>query len=338
MPPSPSDLAIEPVAPDDEPVLREWFQLVRAARDADHPTDPPPCWADHRGLLSHPWPGEPARGWLTRAGGDVVGAATLALPQLDNTGSALAEILVAPAHRRRGVGRLLLAQLVDEARAAGRGRLIGEARSPLEGRSAGQAFAEAAGAHEALTDVRRRLHLPADAGAWAGLAADAAAASRGYELVQWTDVTPDAWVDDIARLTARMSTDAPLGDLHWEPERYDAARMRAREAVFAARGRGMTVTAAHGPDGRLVAFTELGTEASVDRHAHTWNTLVQPEHRGHRLGMRVKLANLALLRERFPATRTVDTYNAASNRHMIAINEAIGFRALDRMSEYERDL
>jgi len=33
--------------------------------------------------------------------------------------------------------------------------------------------------------------------------------------------------------------------------------------------------------------------------------------------------------------RRTDTYNAASNTHMIAINEAMGFRPHDLLGEYE---
>lgn len=331
--PATRDVAVTEVGPTDRAAMDAWFALARTAQAADRPHDPPPCPVAHRAELTAPQPGTASRAWLATAGGQVVGVGALDLPLLDNTDNALAGVLVAPAHRGRGVGATLLARLAAEARAAGRSRLIVEAHAPLTGPSPGTAFAQARGAHLALLSVRRRLDVAtATAGGSAG------ASERGYDLVQWTDGTPDEWLDDIARLSARMSTDAPLGDLHWAPERHDAQRVRDRDAMCAARGLRMSVTAARAPDGRLAAFTEIAVATSTPWHGANWDTLVLPEHRGHGLGLRVKLANLALTRARFPGLRTVDTCNAASNSHMIAINDAIGFRPHDLLYEYELPL
>lgn len=64
----------------------------------------------------------------------------------------------------------------------------------------------------------------------------------------------------------------------------------------------------------------------------------RPEHRRRRLGLQVQLANLEFARTLHRAIRQIDTYNAVANPHMIAINEAIGFRPLDRLLEYQLDL
>lgn len=328
--PTVQDITVTAVEPTDRAAVDAWFALARAAQAADRPADPPPCPVAHRAELTAPWPGTASRAWLATAGGEAVGVGALDLPLLDNTDNALAGVLVAPAHRGRGVGATLLARLAAEARAAGRSRLIGEAHAPLTGPSPGTAFAQARGAHVALLSVRRRLDVAAATACGA-----AVASSGGYDLVQWTDGTPDEWLDDIARLSARMSTDAPLGELHWTPEHHDAQRVRDRDAMCASRGLRVSVTAARAPDGRLVAFTEIAVATSTPWHGANWDTLVLPEHRGHGLGLRVKLANLALTRARFPELRTVDTCNAASNSHMIAINDAMGFRPHDLLCEYE---
>ena len=332
-------LSLDTVAPDDEQALRDWFALLAAAQAHDVPADPPPCQVEHRARLVVPDPGYVETVWLARAGAETVGVAVLALPTLDNPDGALGELVVAPRHRRRGVGRRLLRQLTDAARAAGRTRLIIEAREPLDEPGPAPAFLIAAGARKALADQRRRLALPpADPALLAVLGAKAAVAAAGYDLVQWTGATPPEWLDDLAVLTARMSTDAPRDDLHWDAEHFDADRLRALDASRAARGARRTVTAARAPDGRLVAYTDIFRSASVAWYANQGDTIVAPEHRGHRLGMLVKLANLDRVRRDAPGLRVIDTYNADSNPWMVSINESMGYRPYDRLGEWELDL
>ena len=44
------------------------------------------------------------------------------------------------------------------------------------------------------------------------------------------------------------------------------------------------------------------------------------------------------LRAAEPATRILATQNAASNVHMIAVNDALGFRAVERIAEFQKPL
>jgi hypothetical protein len=54
--------------------------------------------------------------------------------------------------------------------------------------------------------------------------------------------------------------------------------------------------------------------------------------------MLVKLENLHRTLEVVPGLRCVDTWNAAENANMIAINEAIGFRPVDTVVLWQYDL
>ncbi|GAA4857655.1 GNAT family N-acetyltransferase [Pseudonocardia benzenivorans] len=329
-----TDVEITRVA--DEPGLRTWFDVGAAAAAHDRPADPPPSWAETRAELTRPWPRRVVEHWVARRDGEAVGALSLAMPTHDNVGSALVDGDVLPAHRRRGIGRALLARAAERARAHNRTRLILEVRRGGEG----EALMRAVGARAALHDRRRRLPLPpADPAALARLEAEAVAAAPGYTVVGWDGPTPAEHLDDIARLSGRMSTDAPFDDLHWEPEAYDAARIREIDAALAVRGVTALVTAARvGATGPLVAFTVLLHRTEVPWHAGQGDTLVEPAHRGHRLGARVKLANLARLAATAPGVRAVDTWNADSNPWMVAINEAMGFRPYDAWTEWELDV
>lgn len=329
---------IEPVAPDDEPALREWFALESAVQVADRPDDPLPTWTEHRVALRHPWPGLEPSTWVARGvSGAVVGAAGLSLPTLDNLDNARVELVVAPGCRRSGIGRALLTHVAELARERGRSRLIGHVREPLNATSPGAAFAASTGASHVLANQCRRLTVPMpDEAGLDRRREQARVAASGYSLVQWTGSTPEEHLDDVARLIGRMSTDAPLGDLQWGAECYDAQRVRDNDAARRARGRTSVVTAAQeDATGRLVAFTDMNIGTDVDWHVWQNDTIVDPPHRGHRLGMLIKTANLALLRARYPAARSIDTWNADSNPWMISINDAMGFRPLDRWGVWE---
>jgi GNAT superfamily N-acetyltransferase len=201
-------------------------------------------------------------------------------------------------------------------------------------------FATAAGFRCVLPDVQRRLDLRAiDAGVHERMLADAWAHAEGYSLVQWTGTTPEGLVDDTSVLESRMSTDPPLDDLKWEPEPADPERLRQRDAMLVGRGQVRYVTAArHDASGLLVGFTSLVRNATDPVGGHQWETIVLPEHRGHRLGVLLKLENLRYVRQHEPDMRTVDTWNAASNTHMVAVNEAVGFRPVRLWGEWEKRL
>jgi GNAT superfamily N-acetyltransferase len=92
------------------------------------------------------------------------------------------------------------------------------------------------------------------------------------------------------------------------------------------------------PSGRLVALTELSLSKHSPGQAWQQITVVHPDHRGHRLGLAVKLANLDLLAERAPDVRLVVTGNAAVNKPMIAVNEMMGFEVFTEGAFWQKHL
>ncbi|HEY3895567.1 MAG TPA: GNAT family N-acetyltransferase [Pseudonocardiaceae bacterium] len=323
------EVSLARVEPGDEQALAQWYELRCAVARADQPDDPPPCPIFEHARFHHPWPGEAETAWLARVAGSVVGGCVLYLPMLDNLDKALGDVLVAPAHRRGGIGRALLDHLRAEAGRQCRNSLVFGVDQPLDPAAPDPAgrFAAASGAVPALFETRRRLSLAeVDSAALVRLEEQARDRSRGYSVVQWVGDTPHQWLEGMAYLTARMIIDAPLDDLRWDPEVYDAARMQACDASCLARGLHLVTTAAVDGTGRLVAFTRLAGHATSRWFAGQADTIVDPVHRGHRLGMLIKLANLKLARTQRPELRVIDTCNADSTPYMVRINEAIGFR------------
>ena len=62
------------------------------------------------------------------------------------------------------------------------------------------------------------------------------------------------------------------------------------------------------------------------------------EHRGHRLGLAVKLANVDALGAIFPSVRLIETANAQENAPMIAVNEMMGFEVAADTTLWEKTL
>jgi GNAT superfamily N-acetyltransferase len=334
-------LTFETVDPADDTALRPWFDVRRAGQDADHAGLAPDRWEHvrldfrvlpptYRGVLRlardpHGTPVAAMRHWLTDA---------------DNTDIDEVDLVVHPAFRRRGIGRAALDDVRAVAAAEGRRRVLAQVTGPVGAESPGDAFAASVGARMLLAELTRVLDLAAlDGPRLAQLRADAEAHAGGYRLVQWAGDVPNDLVDGFARLRTQLMHDVPMGELEWSPEVFDAGRIRAGDEANRRRGRRRIATAAvHADSGELVAYTDIGTYVLPGPTAWQWDTLVLDKHRGHRLGLLIKLANLDLLREHAPSVQQVRAVNAADNRHMIAINEALGFVVAERSDEWQLDL
>jgi GNAT superfamily N-acetyltransferase len=271
------------------------------------------------------------------------------LPLLDNTDNAVVNVATRPAYRRQGYGTAMLKHLTARARAQNRTRLIGDIGEPMPPSSPGDAsptpppcvlFSTKVGARPVTSEVRRLLRIgDIDDVRLSHLSQDAAAHSTDYSLIQWEGPAPADVIDDLVVLHSRMTIDAPLEDLDWEPENWTPERYREREQRVVANGQVCLCTVArHDPSGQVVALTDIGLTSAQPELAYQWATIVLPSHRGHRLGMLVKLANLEYLRTSRPHVRTLNTWNAAINDHMVGINEAIGFRAVERWREWQLEL
>lgn len=324
---------IETLDPADDTRVAEVLALWREAQTVDRPRDPAFTPTSERGRIVHPLPDEPTTYHLAYDGGRLVGVADLELPNLDNTGTGWMQLHVRPEARRRGTGDALWAHVAQRCRAADRKLVVFEAAMD----SPGEVFARRHGAELGILSARRRLVVDDGARALAGaLAAGAHEHAVGYELHSFRGATPARWLGGLAYLQGRMSIDAPLDDLEWEPEHYDADRQRGREALFEAHGiRAHTTLAVQARTGAVAGFSTIGLCVDDLTAGHQWNTIVDPDHRGHRLGILVKAANLRFTLAHEPAMATVLTWNAVSNAHMIAVNEAMGFRLWDHWGEWQ---
>lgn len=322
--------------------MRAAYDVWRTAYLEDDPDNPLPTFPEILARAQGPQDNEAVEIHLLRdAGGTAVGCYWLGLPQKDNLELVETDLGVHPAHQGQGHGRRLLEHLLARCAELGRYQVITGLAEPPDGQETrATRFATAAGARRSLGEVRRTLHLAElDRDKLAALRADAEERAQGYTVLGWTGPCPDEYVDDYAALVARMSTDAPLGDLGIEPEHWDANRIRSRDEVVRLQGRTpLTTVARRGDDGPLVAFTDIMVTRHDRENAFQWDTLVRREDRGHRLGQLVKLVNLDRLLEAAPEVRRVHTWNADVNSWMVAINEAMGFRVARLENAWRLDL
>jgi RimJ/RimL family protein N-acetyltransferase len=62
---------------------------------------------------------------------------------------------------------------------------------------------------------------------------------------------------------------------------------------------------------------------------------VSRAHRGHRLGLLLKIAMMRWLAEAEPQLELLETWNNADNRFMISVNELLGYRLSNTFATYE---
>ena len=95
---------------------------------------------------------------------------------------------------------------------------------------------------------------------------------------------------------------------------------------------------AFAPDGELVGYTDVFVPPHVEHRAEIGITMVLPEHRGHALGLAMKLATHASLQAAVPSCRLVSTSNADVNAAMNAVNERMGYRWVEQLLEVQKTL
>jgi GNAT superfamily N-acetyltransferase len=295
-----------------------------------------------------PWwqdPQSPRRLFGVRIDGRLVGRAMYDRLVSDPDTAWLMVSVLSP-YRNRGIGTAMADAIEQHCRAEGRSKLLvytASADGPGDRIPSPTGFGGVpAGNPEVRFLVKRgyrlqqvergsRLPLPATL--------EVPEPATGYRLHYWAGRTPQEWVDDMALLLTRMSTDAPSAGLEEPEDVWTPERIATVEPAHELSPRSMlTAAVEHVPSGRLAGFTTLSVPAETDRAVHQDDTLVLHEHRGNRLGMLLKLANLHHLQREHPGHPSVVTFNAEENRYMLDVNEAVGFVPMGYEGAWRLDL
>lgn len=326
---------LDPEHPDERDVAGA-VAVSEAARAVDAPWAVADTVTSYLARLRHGDDGYPLVAAVARDQlGRPVGTLRIMMPHWDNAHLAVLRVVVDPRDRRRGLGRALFEAGMARIQADGRRLLSGWS---FEG-TAGVDFQKAMGLDPVLPEVFRRLDVPAMD--WPRLDqryADAQAHAAGYELVRMPGPVPDELLPAVATMTEAIN-DAPTDGLEMEDEVFPPERIRAFESYLAAHGRRLyRVLARERATGTLAGHTVVDGDRERPWLASQGDTSVVRAHRGHRLGLLLKIEMLRWLREVEPQLGSIDTGNAASNAHMIRVNEALGYEVVGRIIEGQRHL
>jgi len=285
---------------------------------------------------------EPLEMWAVEDTGEVVGVASIWLPQQDNTSFVWFDVSVHPEARRRGAGSALMQRVVERATEERRATLVTDTMVPADSSQdhPHRRFLDRHGFTLNNTEIVRHLTLPVSEDLLSRLADQARPRFEGtYRLETHVNGAP---VDQLPTLTSvmnQLSVDAPTGDLELEEESFDPARYAEYLQLERQQNRTrLTTVAIHVSTGDVVAYSDLILPAGAPTTVWQWGTLVHRDHRGHRLGMAVKVDNLRRLQIEDPGRERVVTGNDDTNSWMVSINERLGFEVVELCPAYQRKL
>ena len=304
----------------DDALMRQLVAFAHAVDGEVHPEDPRRPDAMIEARLRTTSKLSQRREFIASAGDRLVGRAMFSR-NLTGSNEHIREIELAvhPDHRRRGVGRALLAAGLSEI-AEGDAKLIEwftTSRVPASG-----AVSTHLGATPGLRMRVSQLELGsidrALMQAWAALI-------PGYRLEWIVDQIP-AHLLEQALEAFRAINRMPLEDLDMEPWKFTEEIVRDWERTR--KGRGQTywlILAIENATGEAAGFTDVVFDHRYPHQIHQGGTAVDPKHQGRDIGKCVKAMMVNRIIAEMPEARFIRTENAGSNAPMLAINVKMGF-------------
>lgn len=231
-------------------------------------------------------------------------------------------IRVLPAHRRQGIGSMILTRLAELAEGLGRHRLQGVFFDTVP---AGHEFARVVGATEnmefhenvvRIDDIDRSLMDD-----WSEIGVTRA---PGYSIELIEGPIPQARFADVAHLFHVLERDMPMSD-DFEPRNWNAEVVRQQQEQLLKGTESLVALAIHDESDVAVGMSQLLRRISDPTTWLVTVTMVDPTHRGRSLGKWVKgKVNVAAL-GLWEGGVYEETGNAFTNEPMLAINRAMGF-------------
>ena len=259
----------------------------------------------------------------------------------ENLHSLRIDIHVEPSERRQGYGTQVLSHMEEVAKELGRSEVFFHVIEGAEevAVAPNRFFAPGTGCQLIDELARRDLMWPVSLDELQRQLDAVAPLAQGYDLHVWQGSAPDWIVPSLISLMARMGVESNFADIDVDVAKFDEARLRHYEGMVRDMGRDLLVTAATDrATGEVAGYTELTVSRNDPATAYQWDTLVARVHRGHRLGMVLKLRNLQEFARAGYVTRRISTFNSVHNTPMIDVNEALGARLAGAMVTWRKKL
>ncbi|MDF8265515.1 GNAT family N-acetyltransferase [Luteipulveratus flavus] len=317
----------------DDTALRQAHEALERSSAVDRPWFEPTPYDEWVADVRFVEPEERFELWGAWEDDSVVGAAMVWLPDADNTWMLWTELDVHPDHRGRGHGTGLVEQMVSRARDEKRTTVLTEFRVPQKDfeNHPYRRFALARGFEPGWVENVRHMPLPVSEELLTRHGDASAKAAEAYDVKLFAGDVPDEYVQGLCDLYNLLGVDAPSGVVEFEPETMTPKRVRDFWALQREQGRTrLFALAIDRETGAVAAHSDLVVPPPPSTQVWQWGTYVHRDHRGHRLGMAVKVANLRRLQEEFPGRTLVRTSNADNNAYMVAINEDLGFEIVEK--------
>jgi mycothiol synthase len=241
-------------------------------------------------------------------------------------------VCVRQGYRRQGIGSGLLDVICREAESDGRTTLVW---STFDTVPAGSAFSRRFGARVARVNQTSGLRLSdVDWTLVHRWTSHSAGCGRGYRLEMIDGVFPTELRRDAATFHHIMQT-APRDDLDAGDVLLDEGDIAEFDHALVEAGLERCTILVRDPSGVCVGGTEVTFEPWEPSTVLQQNTGIEPAHRGLGLAKWAKAAMLERIRSERPRAQRVVTGNASSNSAMLAINDALGFKAISIRTEWQ---
>lgn len=279
--------------------------------------------------------------FVAESEGRIVGISVCGMPLEENKDTAMVGVAVAPDFRGQGIGSALAEQVVACARENGRSQLTGWGHAPAGVDADDDALpwnrlADRMGMAPKNVSYSKTLSLPLELARLEKMEAVAVQKLGNYRIETWADDVPEDQLENYGLMLRQLDMDEPTGDHKLEAADYPAERVKESRERLAAMGYKALITVAFSASGEIAGHTEINyknTEGTTLGYQE--NTLVMPDHRGHALGLAMKVANHRQLQELAPHLDVLVTGNSSLNTHMNAINEQFGYEVAFQEIAYQ---
>ena len=147
---------------------------------------------------------------------------------------------------------------------------------------------------------------------------------------------PEEHIESFGRLLGMLMSEVPLGELDLEASEWTPSGSARPSSARSASAGTCRPRWRSRPTARSPGVSDVRVDDTDPAHGQVGITLVDPAHRGHRLGWRSSSPPTTSPWRRTPSCVSVDTSNAEVNTWMNAVNEALGYRTIETLLELQK--